>query len=45
MSDMVSMIKQKIAEADEKLGNGEELTEEDFKNLFILSVLKEGKGE
>jgi uncharacterized coiled-coil DUF342 family protein len=45
MSDMVSMIKQKIAEVDEKLGNGEELTEEDFKNLFILSVLKEGKGE
>lgn len=45
MSDMVSMIKKQISEVDEKLGNGEELTEEDFRNLFILSVLKEGTSE
>lgn len=45
MNQMVSQIKNKVAEIEEKLGNGEELTEEDFKNLFVLSLLKEGSGE
>lgn len=45
MSEMVNQIKSKIKDVENKLQQGQELSEEDFKNLFILSVLKEGKGE
>lgn len=45
MSDFVKQLKQKAEDVEKKLGQGKELTDEDYKNLFILSLLKEGSGE
>lgn len=44
MSDIAGELNLKVKSIEEKLKANGELSEEDLKNLFILSVLKEGNG-